>query len=96
MASKKFNPAQQMDVTLSKLGESTKKQKEEKTIENKTKRVTLAFRESAWNDFCTLAHMKEESPNEMLSTFVEWSVKANKELIEKHRKAKDTIKDVMP
>lgn len=62
--------------------------------DNSIKRVTLAFRESVWNDFCSLAHMQEQSPSQILTAFMEQSIKTNKELINKHEEIKRKIKNI--
>ena len=94
MATKKtINPSTAMNETISTLaGNATTAQTEKKP--KKVKRVTLCFREQSWTDFMTLAHMKEQSPNDILNDFIERSIESNKELIERHRKTMASIKDV--
>ena len=93
MAKKPINPNTAMNETISKLaGNANATQPDRKP--NKTRRVTLCFREQSWADFLTLAHMKEQSPNDVLNDFIERSIESNKELIERHRKAMASIKDV--
>lgn len=93
MAKKIIDPNATMDSTLSELTKGTKNTTTEKKA-TKTKRVTLLFREQAWSDFLTLAHMSERSANDLLNDFVEWSVKANAKLIEQHRESMASLKDL--
>ena len=93
MAKKSINPNAFMDSTVSELTKGTKNTTTEKKA-TKTKRVTLLFREQAWSDFLTLAHMSERSANDMINDYVEWLVKANAKFIEQHRESMEALKDL--
>ena len=89
--------------TVSALARNTKKSAEEnadtKKKEAKTDRTTVLFRKTSWNDFCTLAHLMNRTPNDMLNDYLDRVTEANRELIDKHRKeteeAKRKVKDVL-
>ena len=67
--------------------------------EAKTERTTVLFRKTSWTDFCTLAHLMNRSPNDLLNEYLDRVTAANRELIDNHRKeieeAKRKVKDVL-
>ena len=89
--------------TVSALTKNTKKSAEDnadvKKKEAKTERTTVLFRKSSWQDFCTLAHLMDRTPNDMLNDYLDRVTEANAELIRKHREEmeanKKKVKDVL-
>ena len=86
--------------TVSALTKSTKKSAEVKEKkEAKTERTTVLFRKTSWQDFCTLAHMMDRTPNDMLNDYLDRVTAANADLIKKHREEmeanKRKVKDVL-
>lgn len=90
--------------TVSALTKNTKKSAEngadvKEKKEAKTERTTVLFRKTSWNDFCTLAHMMDRTPNDMLNDYLDRVTAANADLIKKHREEieanKRKVKDVL-
>ena len=88
--------------TVSALTKNTKKSADNTDVkkkEAKTERTTVLFRKSSWADFCTLAHLMDRTPNDMLNDYLDRVTEANAELIKKHREEieanKKKVKDVL-
>lgn len=102
---KGINPEEYLkkSSTVSALTKNTKKSAEDnadgKKKEAKTERTTVLFRKSSWQDFCTLAHLMDRTPNDMLNDYLDRVTEANAELIRKHREETEAnklkVKDVL-
>lgn len=57
--------------------------------ENKTKKVSLSFKPSLWEEFLTLASIEKVSPNEYVAQLIEKTLEDNREMITAYREFKE-------